>query len=118
MDDIDFILNELEVSFPDWKARAIHDPQFDLDRKGSGIGYMIHKLYQDIHAFNQEEWNPERAIEWGLVKDNDTPSVETDSVIHWIYIVIIAIIAEYLGFPVWEILYVLLIIFEILEIFS
>ena len=118
IDDRDFILTELEGSFPDWKARAIHDPQFDLAPKGSGIGHMIHKLYQDIHAFNQEDWNPERATEWGLVKDTDTPSVETDSVFHWIYIVIIAIIAEYLGFPVWEILYVLLVIFEILEIFS
>ena len=117
MDDRDFILTELEEGFPDWKARAIHDPQFDLDPKGSGIGHMIHRLYEDIHAFNQEEWNPERAKEWGLIKDTDSPSVETDSVIYWFYIVIIAVIAEFLGFPVLEILYALFIILEILEIF-
>ena len=65
MDDREYILSELEASFPDWKERA-PDGQFDLDPDGFGLGNMINRLYDDIHHFNQEDWDPEWAAEWGL----------------------------------------------------
>ena len=67
MDDREHILSELGAQFPDWRERGLD--QFDFDPNGVGLGYSISRLYDDIHAFNQEEWGPEWAIEWGLGGD-------------------------------------------------
>ena len=73
MDDREYILSQLEERFPDWKERNLS--QFDLDPDGIGLGYMINRLYDDIHAFNQKEWGPEEAAEWGLYQ---RPEVDLD----------------------------------------
>jgi hypothetical protein len=72
MDDREHILTELEASFPDWKERGLS--QFNLEPDGFGLGELIHRLYNDIHAFNQEEWGPGWAAEWGLEKPERLPS--------------------------------------------
>ena len=66
MDDREYILSELEKSFPDWKEKNLS--QFDLDPDGVGLGYEIDRLYNDIHHFNQEDWGPGWAAEWGIEK--------------------------------------------------
>ena len=76
MDDREHILSELGAQFPDWKERGLE--QFDFDPNGVGLGYSISRLYDDIHAFNQEEWGPEWAIEWGL--GGDPVGLESSSV--------------------------------------
>ena len=72
MDDREHILSELEAIFPDWKERE--RSQFDLDPDGFGLGGLIHRLYNDINCFNQEEWGPGWAEEWGLEKPDPLPS--------------------------------------------
>ena len=72
MDDREHILSELEASFPDWKERSMS--QFNLEPDGFGLGELIHRLYNDIHAFNQEEWGPGWAAEWCLEKPDPLPS--------------------------------------------
>ena len=74
MDDREYILSQLEARFPDWKERNLS--QFDLDPDGVGLGYMINRLYDDIHAFNQKEWGPGWAAEW----KTDPPIVYPDSI--------------------------------------
>ena len=74
MDDREYILSRLEARFPDWKERNLS--QFDLDPDGVGLGYMINRLYDDIHAFNQKEWGPGWAAEW----KTDPPIVYPDSI--------------------------------------
>mgnify|MGYP001270709727 CR=1 FL=1 len=76
MDDREHILSELGAQFPDWRERGLD--QFDFDPNGVGLGYSISRLYDDIHAFNQEEWGPEWAIEWGL--GGDPVGLESSSV--------------------------------------
>ena len=73
MDDREYILSQLEERFPDWKERNLS--QFDLDPDGMGLGYMIYRLYEDIHFFNQKEWDPGWAAEWGLYQ---RPEVDLD----------------------------------------
>ena len=76
MDDRVYILSELETSFPDWKEKNLS--QFDLDPDGVGLGYMIDRLYNDIHHFNQEDWGPEWAAEWGVEKP-EPPFLRTNN---------------------------------------
>lgn len=76
MDDRVYILSELETSFPDWKEKNLS--QFDLDPDGVGLGYMIDRLYNDIHHFNQEDWGPEWAAEWGIEKP-EPPFLRTNN---------------------------------------
>ena len=76
MDDRVYILSELETSFPDWKEKNLS--QFDLDPDGVGLGYMIDRLYNDIHHFNQEDWGPEWAAEWGIEKP-EPPFLRTNT---------------------------------------
>ena len=73
MDDREYILSQLEERFPDWKERNLS--QFNLEPDGFGLGEQIHRLYDDIHAFNQKEWGPEEAAEW----ETDPPIVYPDS---------------------------------------
>ncbi len=84
MDDREHILSELGAQFPDWRERGLD--QFDFDPNGVGLGYSISRLYDDIHAFNQEEWGPEWAIEWGLGGDpvlhDSSPVVEGETEMH------------------------------------
>ena len=84
MDDREHILSELGAQFPDWRERGLD--QFDFDPNGVGLGYSISRLYDDIHAFNQEEWGPEWAIEWGLGGDpvlhESSPVVEGETEMH------------------------------------
>lgn len=76
MDDREHILTELEASFPDWKES--HLLQFNLKPEGFGLGEEIHRLYDDIHAFNQEEWDygheTSWAAEWKLKNPDPLPS--------------------------------------------
>ena len=72
MDDREYILSELGAQFPDWKERGL--AQFDFDLNGVGLGYSINRLYDDIHAFNQEEWGPGWATEWG---EDDVETLES-----------------------------------------
>ena len=76
MDDRVYILSELETSFPDWKEKNLS--QFDLDPDGVGLGYMIDRLYNDIHHFNQEDWGPEWAAEWEIEKP-EPPFLRTNN---------------------------------------
>ena len=73
MDDREYILSQLEARFPDWKERNLS--QVDLDPDGVGLGYSINRLYDDIHSFNQKEWGPEWAAEWGLQKPQDLSNI-------------------------------------------
>ena len=73
MDDRDYILSQLEARFPDWKERNLS--QVDLDPGGVGLGYSITRLYDDIHSFNQKEWGPGWAAEWGLQKPQDLSNI-------------------------------------------
>ena len=73
MDDREHILTELEASFPDWKERGLS--QFNLEPDGFGLGEEIHRLYENIHFFNQKEWDPGWAAEWGLYQ---RPEVDLD----------------------------------------
>jgi len=84
MDDREHILSELGAQFPDWRERGLD--QFDFNPNGVGLGYSISRLYDDIHAFNQEEWGPEWAIEWGLGGDpvglESSPVVGSETEMH------------------------------------
>ena len=70
---------EIENLIDFWKSQSGPPlPEFNLEPEGFGLGEEIHRLYDDIHAFNQEEWDygheTSWAAEWKLKNPDPLPS--------------------------------------------